>query len=361
MIINISVKNRVATYLHTEEAPVCGNSTDQVKFLFDEEWSAHEKRTARFFWGNQYHEEPFTGDTCPLPMFIQTNRIQIGVYAGVPMEGETSLATTKATVPYLTSVHCTEAQPTAITVEGYVHEAKVAALEAESFAQEAEISAGNAQSALDQINVVIENVSNTASFALQEASTANAESADAKRRSETALANANEAKRMAQDAQSSADAANETANGATSLANEAKELAAEAADRAEAAGGLKEIGQLSLLGYDGDDYPGHRNHTTDYYYWDIDQDTVALLQQARFVSIYGYETSVGGHMTALYPLHHSDINGSIKAIGDACVASGENPSDYSWTNRFYLSRTAAGASTIADWCYYDYIKVTLYQ
>ncbi|MBQ9784389.1 MAG: hypothetical protein IJW29_02705 [Clostridia bacterium] len=134
MVINIQIKNRVATYIPDDALPVCGNAGDIVKFSFDEEWQACGKKTARFIWGgNKFHEVDFAGDTCPVPAFLNTDRVLVGVFA--PDE---ELASTKAEVPYLASIRCGGAKPDAMSVEAYVHEAKEAAETAATSAVAAE-------------------------------------------------------------------------------------------------------------------------------------------------------------------------------------------------------------------------------
>ncbi len=143
MVINIQIKNRVATYVPGDALPVCGNAGDTVKFSFDGEWAAHTTKTVRFIWGgNKFHEETFTGDTCPVPTFLNTDRVLIGVIA----DGG-ALCSTKAAVPYQTSIRCGGARPGVMSAEAYTHEAKEAA---ELAAQSAVASEGYANNAATQ-------------------------------------------------------------------------------------------------------------------------------------------------------------------------------------------------------------------
>ena len=65
--LHITVSNKVATYRRRDGFIVCGNSDYMVIFAFDAEWDAHEEKTARFVWNNQYIDRPFTGNVDPEP------------------------------------------------------------------------------------------------------------------------------------------------------------------------------------------------------------------------------------------------------------------------------------------------------
>lgn len=138
MVINITVKDRIATYVPSDLIPICGNNRDTVKFEFDEEWSGYEKKTARFIWGNEHHDEEFEGDSCPAPMFLRTNKVLIGVYVGEAPEDEDCLASTNAEVEYRFSARCTSSVASAGTGENYTNEAKGAAARAIDAAKRAE-------------------------------------------------------------------------------------------------------------------------------------------------------------------------------------------------------------------------------
>ena len=130
MIINITVKNRIATYTEGETRPVCGNGGDVVVFTTDAEWEGRTDKIARFLWGNQFHDEPVEGDRCPVPAFLNARSVQIGLLAGA--EGDpNALATTRATVLYDASVRCGAAAPAGFDVEAYTNEAKDASLAAQ--------------------------------------------------------------------------------------------------------------------------------------------------------------------------------------------------------------------------------------
>ena len=110
-ILNITVANKIATYRKLDGSIVCGNSDYQVKFTFDEEWTDHNEKTARFIWNGQY--------------------VEVGVYAG---NLET---TTAAVIPALRSILCGGATPTPENDEHYANEAKEAAERAEAAAEKA--------------------------------------------------------------------------------------------------------------------------------------------------------------------------------------------------------------------------------
>ena len=157
MIINIEVKNRVATYRSYGTDPVCGCNTDEIQFHFDEEWQDVGVKTARFVWGEQYFNQEFTGDRCPVPMFWNVTRVLVGVYAGEPAANESGLATTRAEIPYGLSIRCGYYSPRAESGNGYTNEAKGYAAQAqaaarmtEGLAQQAAQSAAEAAACVEE-------------------------------------------------------------------------------------------------------------------------------------------------------------------------------------------------------------------
>ena len=82
MKIDITVKDKVVQLVNLKQYIVCGNSDYTINFLFDDEWSEHEAKTARFVWGSEKAEVVFTGNECPCPIISDTLTVKIGVYAG---------------------------------------------------------------------------------------------------------------------------------------------------------------------------------------------------------------------------------------------------------------------------------------
>ena len=80
--IYIAVSDRMATCPFPETYIVCGNGDYEIVFSFDNVWSAHVKKTARFIWNNQYIDVEFTGDTVEVPILSNTTLLKVGVYAG---------------------------------------------------------------------------------------------------------------------------------------------------------------------------------------------------------------------------------------------------------------------------------------
>ncbi|MBQ9806381.1 MAG: hypothetical protein IJW49_07750 [Clostridia bacterium] len=158
MVINIEVKNRVATYRSLGSDPVCGSNNDTVKFHFDEEWQSVGVKTARFVWGNRYYDREFEGDTCAAPMFVNLTRVYIGVYAGEPVEEEPAWATTKAEVPYRLSVRCGYHPANPESGNGYTNEAKGYALEAQAAAELAIAAAASSEGVLEEAKGIVEAV-----------------------------------------------------------------------------------------------------------------------------------------------------------------------------------------------------------
>ena len=133
MVLNVDIKKRVATYQESDELPICGNTGDTVKFTFDEEWSEHETKTARFIWGGKYEDVEFTGDTCEVPVVTNSQVLIVGVYAGELPEDGFMLSSTNVSIRYRLSTRCGNVTPNDVTAhytnlaKGYAEEAKEAA------------------------------------------------------------------------------------------------------------------------------------------------------------------------------------------------------------------------------------------
>lgn len=79
-VINIQVRRKKASNPLTRI--VCGNSDYLISFDFDEEWAAHDAKTARFIWNGQYADVVFTGNICAVPVITNASVCAVGVYAG---------------------------------------------------------------------------------------------------------------------------------------------------------------------------------------------------------------------------------------------------------------------------------------
>lgn len=90
--ITIEIKNKIATCL-TELPIVCGNSDYVVDFAFDEEWDAHEVKTAIFVVNGKSTEQVFAGNVCPVPVIQNTLITWVGVFAGAINDGTLSTST----------------------------------------------------------------------------------------------------------------------------------------------------------------------------------------------------------------------------------------------------------------------------
>lgn len=80
-VILVTIRDKVATADKT--IYVCGNSGFAVNFDFDSEWDEFETKTARFVCDDaSYVDVLFDGTVCPVPIFSNTRRVRVGVYAG---------------------------------------------------------------------------------------------------------------------------------------------------------------------------------------------------------------------------------------------------------------------------------------
>ena len=107
MELLVTIRDKIATY--AEMRPyVCGNSDYVIHFDMDEEWAAHETKTARFVkQDGTYQDQVFTGNDCPVPVISNTFSIRVGVYAG------DLHTTTPAYIPAKKSILCGSGLPQA--------------------------------------------------------------------------------------------------------------------------------------------------------------------------------------------------------------------------------------------------------
>ena len=103
-IINISIKNKIAQ--NPTKEIICGNSDYVVYFDFDEEWSEHTIKTARFAYNNVYVDVPFEGNTVAAPVISNAFTCAVGVFAG------DLRTTTPAIIKCQKSIICGDGVPT---------------------------------------------------------------------------------------------------------------------------------------------------------------------------------------------------------------------------------------------------------
>lgn len=103
-LFDVTVRDRIAVN-HTQVPYVCGNTDYKIRFEFDAEWETYTTKTARFVWGNQYHDEVFTGNECPVPKITDVCVFEVGVFAGDLQ------TTTPAGIPAKKSILCGNGSP----------------------------------------------------------------------------------------------------------------------------------------------------------------------------------------------------------------------------------------------------------
>lgn len=96
--VKITVRERIAIVEAGVEL-VCNNPTDSIEFDFDEEWSAHNTKTARFSWDGRYIDVVFDGNTVKVPEIYKTTYVFVGVFSD-------GITTTPAKVPTRFSIKC---------------------------------------------------------------------------------------------------------------------------------------------------------------------------------------------------------------------------------------------------------------
>ena len=145
MHLNVRVTKRIAKYERKDDyLYVLGSKGDTVKFIFDDEWSGKDYKTARFVVNGKYTDVEFNGDECEIPFLEDTKEFYVGVYFGEPSEDEDALSTTKATIPCIPSVRSNEFKASPSTGQNYTNEAK-------GYAQSAKASAEVAKNAVSDI------------------------------------------------------------------------------------------------------------------------------------------------------------------------------------------------------------------
>ena len=81
--LHVIVANKIATYSYRGGDIVCGNSDYQIEFTFDGEWDAYPTKTVRFIWNGKYVDVTRTNNNIfPVPIVTNTDKLEIGVYAG---------------------------------------------------------------------------------------------------------------------------------------------------------------------------------------------------------------------------------------------------------------------------------------
>ena len=145
----VTISNLIATYQERCGDIVCRNSGYSVKFVFDASWDGINEKTARFVWNGQYYDVDFTGDTCQVPVLDNTDRCEVGVYAG------DLSTTTSAVIPCRKSVLCKGGQPNPGTGQHYSNEAKAAAESAKASESVATAAAQQATAAAAQADALL--------------------------------------------------------------------------------------------------------------------------------------------------------------------------------------------------------------
>lgn len=105
-IIPVAVRERIAT-APKDALYVCGNSDYVIRFDFDDEWAAHNTKTARFVYNGTHEDKIFDGNECPVPVISNTYSFDVGVFAG------NLRTTTAAYIPCKKSILCKSGSPSA--------------------------------------------------------------------------------------------------------------------------------------------------------------------------------------------------------------------------------------------------------
>lgn len=174
--LNVFVVNKIATYSQRGGCIVCGNSDYQIQFTFDSEWDSYTQKTARFIWRGQYIDVDFTGNTVTVPIVSNTDKVEVGVYAG------DLHTTTSASISCEKSILCgnTLPMPDEELDKQYASEAKAAAAEAQTAATNAKKSETNASTYASTARTQATTATNQATAAKNSATEAKAAAAEVK-------------------------------------------------------------------------------------------------------------------------------------------------------------------------------------
>lgn len=113
MQFHVTIRSKIAVYMGIDPY-ICGNSDFVIHFDMDEEWAAHETKTARFVkQDGTYQDQVFTGNICPVPVISNTWGIMVGVFAG------NLHTTTSAYIPAKKSILCASGMPSAPSDDVY--------------------------------------------------------------------------------------------------------------------------------------------------------------------------------------------------------------------------------------------------
>ena len=148
--IHINVFDKVATSRQRDGMIVCGNGNYQVQFTFDNEWDAHDQKTARFIWNGQYIDVPFTGEVCQVPVISNTLSVSVGVYT------EDLSTTTPAIIECKKSILCMGGEASAEERERQADRAEAAADRAEAAAD----SMGDIEDRISELERLVEQLLN---------------------------------------------------------------------------------------------------------------------------------------------------------------------------------------------------------
>lgn len=147
--LNMTVTDKLLVRDETDEVIICGNGDYQIQFAFDAEWNAFPKKTARFTWNGRHEDVEFNGNTCVIPMLINTGVVTVGVYAGEGGVDNKPLATTKVPVYCVEGSRCGDSSPNPNTGENYTNQAKGYAANAKKSEEAAAKSAEEAKAAAE--------------------------------------------------------------------------------------------------------------------------------------------------------------------------------------------------------------------
>ncbi|MCI6296115.1 MAG: hypothetical protein MR608_00560, partial [Clostridiales bacterium] len=79
--IHIAVENGVASQRDTA-VYICGSGDFTAVFAFEAGWPVEDLKTARFQTESTYQDVLFRGNACPVPVFTNARKLEVGVYCG---------------------------------------------------------------------------------------------------------------------------------------------------------------------------------------------------------------------------------------------------------------------------------------
>lgn len=144
IILNITVRDKVATYDSGQPPITCDNDDYRIRFDFDEKWNSYAKKVAHFVSNGEFIDAEFNGNEVDVPVQVNTVKLEVGVYIDGVIR-----TTTSAAIPCRLSALSNEATPSLENDGRYLNEAREVLKECEEIKNELDYAFWNQTDVLD--------------------------------------------------------------------------------------------------------------------------------------------------------------------------------------------------------------------